>query len=219
MTVGKRIEQALSALDKKLPWLAEVTGVPYPTLAGLVNGDQKTTTQIAVLARALRVNPLWLQTGKGQRDSGVAEEAPEYGWSDIRGYAQAAGLGEGAEANEYAETHKLKFKANSLRRKGLQAERLAVFYGKGDSMLPRIRSGDAILFDHGDIKPIDGAVYVVMWKGEYYAKRAEILDDAVYFRTDNANGDHAWMKPKRMDAKRDPIQVIGRVRWIGSWED
>ena len=32
-------------------------------------------------------------------------------------------------------------------------------------------------------------------------------------------GDHGWTKPRRMDDKRHPIEVIGRVRWIGSWED
>jgi len=140
-------------------------------------------------------------------------------WADVRGFAQAAGLGNGAEANEYAEAHSLKFKASSLSRKRLQPDKLAVFYGKGDSMLPRIRPGDAILFDTSDTRPVDGAIFLIMWRGEYYAKRAMALDDIVYFVTDNATADHNWNKPKRMDSKRDPIEIIGRVRWIGSWED
>jgi hypothetical protein len=53
---------------------------------------------------------------------------------------------------------------------------------------------------------------------EYQVKRCEIIDDIVYFRADNPAGDHNWAKPKRMDNKRHPIQVIDRVRWIGSWE-
>jgi phage repressor protein C with HTH and peptisase S24 domain len=94
-----------------------------------------------------------------------------------------------------------------------------VFYGKGDSMEPRIKSGDAILFDTSDTRAIDGAIYIILWRGEYYAKRALVLDDVVYFATDNPRGDHNWTKPKRVDAKRDPITIVGRVRWIGSWED
>jgi phage repressor protein C with HTH and peptisase S24 domain len=113
----------------------------------------------------------------------------------------------------------LKFRAASFKRKGLHPDKVAVFYGKGESMLPRIRPGDAILFDTADTKPVDGAIYVILWRGEYYAKRALLLDDSVYFTTDNPSGDHQWNKPKRMDAKRESIQVIGRVRWIGSWED
>ena len=51
------------------------------------------------------------------------------------------------------------------------------------------------------------------------AELTELLDHAVYFRTDNPNGDHGWQKPRRMDNARDPIQIVGRVRWIGSREE
>ena len=148
----------------------------------------------------------------------LPHEGAEDDWADVRGYAQAVGLGKGAQAQEYAETHKLKFKADSLRRKRLNPEKLSVMYGQGDSMEPRIRSGDAVLFDESDTTPRDGAIFIVLWKGEYYAKRCETLDDLIYFKSDHADGDHHWKKPKRMDASRDPIQIIGRVRWIGSWE-
>jgi phage repressor protein C with HTH and peptisase S24 domain len=160
-----------------------------------------------------------LGVAKADLLGGTVLPAKQDDWANVMGYSQSAGLGTGAEADEYAETHKLKFKATSLRRKGLRPDKLAVFYGKGDSMLPRIKAGDAILFDTSDKRPSDGAVYVIFWKNEYYAKRALVLDDVTYFTTDNPNGDHHWNKPRRMDAKRDPIEIIGRVRWIGSWED
>lgn len=175
---------------------------------------------LPALARALKRSVEYIQTGKEDSRSVVhANVGRDPDWRDIRGFAQAAGLGDGAEAEEYAVAHALKFRTQSLSRKRLQADKLCVFYGKGDSMLPRIQPGDAILFDTTDTKPRDGMIYVIMWKGEYYAKRAELLDDAVYFRTDNPSGDHGWQKPRRMDNTRDPIQIIGRVRWIGSWED
>lgn len=153
-------------------------------------------------------------------DSRIAEPTPEWSdWSDVRGYAQAAGLGAGAEADEYAESHKLKFRAASLRRKGLRPQHLVVYYGKGDSMEPRIHDGDAILFDTSDTTPKDGAVFIVQRGREMYAKRCEVLDNAVYFRSDNPHGDHHWRKAKRLDNPRDPLHILGRVRWIGSWED
>lgn len=165
---------------------------------------------------AFGTNALWLLEGKGEPSIGQSPaEAKE--WSDVLAYAQAAGLGTGAEANEWAETNKLKFRADSLARKRLNPMRLAVMYGKGDSMLPRIHSGDAILFDTGDTKPRDGGLFVVLWKGEYYVKRCELLDDLVLFKSDNPDGDHHWKKAKRMDAK-DAIEIVGRVRWLGSWE-
>lgn len=214
-TIGDRIRKELDAQGIERADFARRIKMGYSTLSELMRGGMKSSTKLHAIAAGLGVSSAWLETGRGDKDPSGAD--PD--WADIRGYAQAAGLGNGAEADEYAETHKLKFKASSMRRKGLRPDKLAVFYGKGDSMEPRIKSGDAILFDTSDTKPRDGTIYLILWRGEYYAKRALILDDVVYFTTDNPHGDHNWSKPKRMDAKRDPIEVIGRVRWIGSWED
>lgn len=172
-------------------------------------------------AKVLGVDPTLIRSDLPEQTSAlhVGEAAGDYSdWEDIRGFAQAVGLGAGADAEEYAESHKLKFRTNSLRRQGLYARNLAVFYGQGDSMAPRIHPGDAILFDTSDTRPVDGKIFVVQLGSEMYAKRCEILDDTVYFRTDNPAGDHNWRKPKRMDNPRNPLTIIGRVRWIGSWE-
>lgn len=151
------------------------------------------------------------------------DRPPEIDWLDVSGYGQQVGLSDGEEAQEYAETHKLKFRADSLARKRLQTQNLAVFYGKGDSMEPRIHAGDAILFDQSDTRPRDGHLYVILVPGagaeSYSVKRCEIIEDMVFFKPDNPKGDHGWRKPKRMDDAKSPIKIIGRVRWIGSWED
>lgn len=167
----------------------------------------------------------------GCKDTDIRDDLPEQhynssapsddDYTDVTGYSQAAGLGSGAEAEEYAETHSLKFKKTSLRRRGIHNRPLAIYYGKGDSMEPTIEDGDAIMFDTSDTKPIDGMLYVIqvdgMAKPEYFVKRAMVLDAGVYFASDNPHGDHNWRKPKPMDSKRHPITVIGRVHWIGGW--
>lgn len=144
-------------------------------------------------------------------------------WSDIQGYAQTVGLGRGAESQEYAGTHKVWFRTDTLRLKRLRPGKLAVMYGDGDSMAPRIRSGDAILFDTSDTRVRDGKLYVITFHGaanpEYQVKRAMLLDGSVFFAADNPTGDHGWTKPRRADPVRGHIEVIGRVRWVGSWED
>ncbi|RNK59634.1 S24 family peptidase, partial [Xanthomonas vasicola] len=82
----------------------------------------------------------------------------ERDWADITGYSQAVGLGAGGtEAVEYAETHSLKFKKTSLRRRGILNHPLAVYYGRGDSMEPTINDGDEIIFDTSDTRPVDGS--------------------------------------------------------------
>ncbi|HHZ56505.1 XRE family transcriptional regulator [Xanthomonas vasicola] len=223
-TIGDRIREARKARGLSRPDLAKLSGIKYPTLAGIENNDQTGTTQLPELAEALGVNVRWLQSGMGPRDASEKAQPDERDWADITGYSQAVGLGAGGtEAVEYAETHSLKFKKTSLRRRGILNHPLAVYYGRGDSMEPTINDGDAILFDTSDTRPVDGSLYLIQVLGaanaEYYVKRAEILDGIVYFRSDNPTGDHHWRKPKRMDSNREPIVVIGRVHWIGGWAD
>lgn len=144
-------------------------------------------------------------------------------YAEVTGWSQAVGLGTGAEATEYAETHSLKFKKTSLRRRGILGRDLAVYYGRGDSMEPTIQDGDAILFDTSDTRPVDGSLYVIQVDGmanpEYYVKRALVLEAGVYFQSDNPAGDHQWRKPKPMVSKKHPITIIGRVHWVGGWRD
>ncbi len=174
---------------------------------------------LRIFATALEVKPEDIRDDlpEQQHSSSVAANDPE--WDDIPAFSQVASLGSGAEAQEYAESHKLKFKISSLRRKGLLGHKLAVFYGHGDSMLPRIKTGDAILFDESDTKDADDTIFVILWRGEVYAKKAEVIEGVTYFRSTNPDGDHNWRKPKRKDSPKEPIKILGRVRWIGSWED
>lgn len=218
--IGHRIRQEREAQGIERGEFARRTKIGYSTLAEIERGGMKSSTKLHTIATALGVSPVWLETGRGKKEAPLAD--PD--WADVRGYAQAVGLGMGAEATEYAETHKLKFKASSMARKGLRSDRLAVFYGQGDSMLPRIHPGDAVLFDTSDIDPKDGTLYVIqvpsLANAEYQVKRALLLDDDVYFAADNPAGDHSWIKPRKQKGRRgENIHVIGRVRWIGSWED
>lgn len=214
-TLGVRISRLRKAQKMTRQELARRSGVPYPTLSGLENGDQTATTRIAELAQALRVRAEYLATGKGPIEPAAAEPTQ---WADILASPQAVSAGDGSEAQEYAETYKLKFRADSLRRQGLHADKLVIYYANGDSMEPRIRKGDAIMFDTSDVRPTDDTIYVIQWRGELFAKRANIIDGTVYFQSDNPSGDHNWRKPRRMDDPKQPIEVLGRVRWIGSWE-
>jgi len=220
-TVGSRIVYARKLRGVKRSALAKAVGMPYSTLAGIEIGGQKDTTELPDIARELRVNIEWLQKGRGSLDV-VDPQEPDY--VNITGFSQAVGLGVESEISEYEETHKLKFRADSLGRKRLVAGKLNVVYGKGDSMLPRIKSGDAILFDTSDKTPRDGRIFIICYPSRTggtacSAKQCMELDGIYYFQSLNNDGDHDWKKPRRMDDEKRPIEVMGRVRWIGSWED
>lgn len=224
-TMGERLDQALQARGLTpadlIRALGSSKGTVYNILKDVTKPDKVWASTAKAICAYLRIRMDWLIEGTGTMDAAPAPE-PDGDWSDIQGFAQAIGLGRGAEAQEYAETHKLKFRAESLARKRLKPAALAVMYGDGDSMEPRIHPGDAIMFDTSDKRVRDGGLYVIQKHGagnpEIYVKRALVLDETVFFASDNPVGDHNWKKPKRMDSAREPIEVIGRVRWIGSWE-
>ena len=80
MSIGTRIREEREALNIKRPDLAKRTGIPYPTLAGIENGDQTTSTKIHAIAEALGVKPRWLETGEGPKHA-VGESSGRYGAS------------------------------------------------------------------------------------------------------------------------------------------
>lgn len=185
----------------------------YFLLDGTTTPEKVRDSTIAALCAFLKINRSWLLTGKGSMEALVSDDE----WPDVLAYRQAASMGDGAVPDEYAETHALKFRAQSLQRKKLRPDKLGVCYGKGDSMLPRIHSGDAILFDMGDTKPKDDALFVISYDGELLAKKLIEIGGRWHIESLNKD-DPKWRKPRPIDEFKQ-FQIHGRVRWIGSWED
>lgn len=69
MKIGERIRAERESRDPTISaaQLARDSGVPYPTLAGIENGDQDSSTRLHDIAQALGVSPKWLETGKGNK--------------------------------------------------------------------------------------------------------------------------------------------------------
>lgn len=213
MTLGQRIIEARKARNLSRRQLSELSGVGYPTLAGIENDAQKTSTQLPDLAQALQVNIGWLHTGKGERD--LLSDPDQ--WAEITRWKQPLAAGDGSQPEDYAETGGLKFKRSSLQRKGLHPDKLAVLHASGDSMSPRIQDGDALLLDLSDTLPLDDHIYALQYDGQLYVKRLRRFGQQWFLVSDNPH-DPKWRDPQPVDTRHD-FQIIGRVRWIGSWED
>lgn len=219
MSMGSRLQEALDRRGLTPPDVisgAKLSkGAVYNILNDLTKPEKVRADTVTKICRVLSANRDWLVWGRGTMDTPEVSEDTE--WSDILGVRQAAALGDGAVADEYAETHKLKFRADSLRRKKLRPDKLAVIYGKGDSMFPTIKDGDAILVDTSDRTPRDGKLYVITYNGDLMAKRLVELGGRWFIESDNRT-DPKWHKPQPLDGTKG-IDIHGRVRWIGSWED
>lgn len=210
---------------------AKALGVTEMTVADLLDRSQGLVNQyrsgrlalnyraVLAFAQALDIDPTEIRSDlpEQQLSQYKSPHRVSEDWADIPAYDQSVAAGDGMSPDEYAAADSLKFKRSSLQRKGLYAKKLNVFYAKGDSMEPRIHDGDALLFDSDDTTPKDGVIFVVKYDGQYFVKRLAQYGKQWFLVSDNGT-DPRWKKPIPVDTNTD-FEVLGRVRWIGSWED
>ena len=218
-TLGHRLKNLRIEHGDTQSFVGKLAGVTKQAISkierlGIVEPAGSTLEPVA---RHYGINLRWLISGEGPKMRTDEVRAEPDGWADILGVRQAAALGDGAVPDEYAETHKLKFRTDSLHRKRLRLDRLVVVYGKGDSMYPTIKDGDAILIDTGDKDPKDEKLFVVTYGDDLLAKRLINLGGRWFIDSDN-KADPKWKRPVPVDETKG-FEIHGRVRWIGSWED
>lgn len=84
-------------------------------------------------------------------------------------------------------------------------------------MLPRLQNGDAVLVDTSDKRIRDGSIYWIRYEGELYVKQIHKAGRATVIESMN-KADPQWRRPIVV-SDGDDFEILGRVRWVGSWED
>lgn len=130
--------------------------------------------------------------------------------------ARAAG-GDGAHNGAATQIGSLLFRTASLRRARVSPRAAAAMYVDGDSMLPRLRHGDTVVYDRSDVELRDGRMFVVSRAGDEFVKRMRHYDGRWWMSSDNRS-DPTWSQDRPVSLEHDEFRVLGRVRWIGSWE-
>ena len=172
---------------------------------------------VLFFAQQFGVPPTAIRSDLPEQLAHVTDDATAGLWTDVTAFRQQAAAGHGIAVDEYSTTGSLKFKRSSLQRKGLYGRKLNVFYASGDSMEPRIHDGDALLFNTEETSAVDGEIFIVKHDGSYLVKRMHKYGNQWFLVSDNGV-DSKWKKPVPVDFD-DGFEIIGRVRWIGSWVD
>jgi len=217
--------------------LAEKLGLSAQSVQQWESGETAPRRKrIARIAEACHVTPEWLEFGVTEvsessgahRADDLPSQQPIVEWDTpddlpngkfvvLPSYRLSISAGKGQVVFQEEEEDSGKaFRTEWLREKGMRRQDLACVYACGDSMEPRIRSGDLLVVNlHPDARRVrDGRVYVIRYGDEVRVKRLyKLPDGGLIIHSDN---DRDYPQVRLTSAELDGnVAVIGEVVWVG----
>ncbi|WP_020587207.1 LexA family transcriptional regulator [Desulfobacter curvatus] len=188
--------------------LAKELGINRSGITHARNKNHIPDNWIIKLFRRFRVNPDWVDTGKGPVfwDQKHTDEGGDF--RRIPKVAARLSAGTGSFECDPDISQFLSFPSAWLSRKGSAAAMVAmeVF---GQSMEPLIREGDTVLIDQSQTRIMAGAIYAVGVDDTILVKRLEKHPDALVLCSDNKD-----FSPIHLDIHAlEKVRVLGRVIW------
>ncbi|MBF4442965.1 S24 family peptidase [Vibrio anguillarum] len=228
-TIGERIRRVRKELKLTQQQVASSIGVS-PT--SLVFWERNETTpkgsNLIALCKKLRVDPLWLQTGKGTQDSTVGnaellgnmqvwdsntplgdDEVAGPFLSDVR---LSAGNGF-ANDSESDNGFRLRFAKSTLRRYHVAPENAVCVAITGDSMEPVLPNGSTVGIDCGDKTLIDGKIYAINHNGELFIKKLYRLPGGGLRIYSFNEIEYPPREYSQEQVAEQQISIVGRVFW------
>lgn len=124
----------------------------------------------------------------------------------------SASAGNGSVAMSEEADGMLAFRAEWLRRRGINPKMASALTANGDSMEPTIRDGDTLLVDRSIDRVKDNGIYVVVIGGLLVVKRVHTsMDGSITLLSENSVYPPETVKG---DAVNDLV-FAGRVMWFG----
>jgi phage repressor protein C with HTH and peptisase S24 domain len=222
MNIGRRLKEERNLKGLSQQQLADAVGIKQSAISQLESGASQKTTYAAAIAAKLGVNALWLETGRGPKNSGVSEpQSPsedEYFLVPILDVHAACGNGhfndqalvEGGFALPKVMLHDL----------GVPEGQGRIIHAKGNSMAPTIQDGAVVLINLADKEPMMSKVYAVCLPHE-----GLVLKRLTYEYIEAA-GTSVWMmksdnpdKNQHPDRRLPPDEstiIVGRAVWYGN---
>lgn len=215
-TFGKRVREARIEAKLTQAGLGKLCDLKQPTVAEIEADEYQGSKRLNAMARALKVNPEWLETGRGPKhllhtSPVVLVEGSEEEFVEVKSLSLKARAGHVGEftpdyvAVEGGRAYTLAY----FRKKGLKPElcfRLAI---SGDSMEPTLFDGDEALVNGAETEIRSGKVYAFHVRGEPRAKRFFWQSDG----TLKIHSDNDARYPDEVLSKdaAETFRVLGRV--------
>ncbi len=209
-TIGTRVRRERESQGIERRDLASKTGIGYSTLSELERGGMQTTTKLRVIADALGVSQRWLETGKGPKVSDenqpaspvstVLENETSADYVRVQQLDGDADMGEGRINEDFPDTVRgMDFAPTYIRSVvGFLPPpgRLVLVTGRGDSMIPVIQPGEALMVDTGVVSFDGDGIYLLNSGNGQQVKGLQDRGDAIYVVSANAALYPAFPMPK-----------------------
>lgn len=104
------------------------------------------------------------------------------------------------------------FRTDFLSRKG-QISQMVLMRVEGDSMEPKIESGDTVLIDQSQTQPRPGGMYAVGVEDMVYIKMVDALPGKIILKS--LNPAYAPLEIDTRGDLADGIRILGKAIWIG----
>lgn len=223
--MGNRIESAMLKANVNQTELAKVLGVtPQAVQQWVKGGTAPKGKRLMAIASALNTDVNWLVTGKPDGyitpriPDGTARALPvfdapiepgdEYLPVKVVSFKLQAGIvGYAVEYLDEDDNDPIYFRADWFIKHGYKHERLLAFKVKGESMTPKLYSGDLVVINTDDSQAKDGKVFAVNYEGEMVIKRMVRDGGQWWLASDNPD---KTSYPNKLCAG-DYCIVIGRV--------
>lgn len=186
--IHKRIREAREERGLTRDAFGTAIGATAAKVQALEGGRQRVDhLTLEALSRNLGVDANWLLLGKDNHHSAPQngqELSPKSGntvsqcetdFIPIPRFDVEAAAGTGANVSGEQQNGAYAFSRSWLTRRGLDARQLAVISVRGDSMEPKLRSGDLILIDQAQSAPSDGDTYVIRIGDELVVKQLQLI--------------------------------------------
>ncbi|MFV3316533.1 LexA family transcriptional regulator [Pseudomonas sp. NY15374] len=215
MNYSQRLKAARKHAKLTQAELSKAVGITQTSISDLERGKSASSTFSASIARICGVSALWLETGEGSMtvddtgSAGYPSQGPASSETinieglpaplahkiksyrslvDVPRYDIEGSMGPGSEPPDInMVVEHMSLDANWVRQNltYTKLENLKLISGRGDSMAPTIRSGDAVLVDAGVNSVEDDAIYFFLMRGKLQIKRIQRGLDGLTIISDN----------------------------------
>lgn len=205
MSFADRIRKRLSDLQMSQRELAERAGVSQVAIHKLATGKTESSRKLVEIADALNCSPEWLQKGLSsppKQDIGFVQ-------IPILDVELAAGAGTHIDMESVSDW--VPISQDWIQGNHLPKDRLVVVSVSGDSMTPRLQSGDMLLVNTADQKPISGKIYAIAVDNELRVKRLMKRMDGSWAISSDNKSNPAYQDEIISHHNFEQLRIIGRA--------